>query len=51
MDFDARDITEPDLNIENFVRPRWIGIRESDVFDESNGVACWSSVRSNGEQI
>jgi hypothetical protein len=51
MDFDARDITEPDLNTENFVRPMWIDIRESEDFDESNGVACWSGVRSNGGQI
>lgn len=51
MVFEARDITEPDLNIENFVRPRWIGIRESEDFDESNGVAFWSSARLKGEQI
>ena len=47
---DAREITEPNRKIENFVFPQIIGIRDNADSNESNGIASCNGVRSNGEQ-
>ena len=47
---DAREITDPDRKIENFVFPQIIGIRDNANFNESNGITSCNGVRSNGEQ-
>ena len=51
MDGDAREMTEPERKIENFVRPCTIGIRDNANLDESNEADCSNNVRSNGERI
>jgi hypothetical protein len=51
IDVDAREMTDPDRKIENFVWPCIIGIRDNANLDESNGTDCFRSVRSNGAQM
>ena len=46
----AREITEPDRKIENFVFPHVIGILDSADSNESNGITSCNGVKSNGEQ-